>query len=47
VCANCDRVSDGAASGWRAYKYENEEEGGPPEVLAFCPDCAVREFGDT
>ena len=44
VCAECQRVSDDeAAEGWRAYLGTGSH--GDLEALAFCPDCAEREFG--
>jgi hypothetical protein len=34
-----------AARHWRAYLFVIEE-GEPPEVVVYCPDCAEREFGE-
>lgn len=41
-CAECDRVADDAAHGWRSYLTDDD----PPLVESFCPDCAAVEFGD-
>jgi hypothetical protein len=38
--------STGAADGWRAYIAFLEEDGEPPEVVVFCPNCAELELGD-
>ena len=43
ICAECGRVSDEKARGWRAYLAGDFHE--PDETLVFCPDCARREFG--
>jgi hypothetical protein len=45
-CAECPRVSSVSARGWRAYRVTDPDEGGQPELLFICPDCARREFDD-
>ena len=45
-CAECPRVSSVSARGWRAYRVADPDEGGQPELLFVCPDCARREFDD-
>jgi hypothetical protein len=44
-CTECGMPSSGAAAGWRAYIAFLEEDGEPPEVVVFCPDCAELELG--
>jgi hypothetical protein len=41
-CAECGRLSDHEAHGWRSYLTDDE----PPLVEHFCPTCAEEEFGD-
>lgn len=41
-CAECGRLSDDDAAGWRTYLTDDE----PPETETFCPECSEREFGD-
>jgi hypothetical protein len=43
-CAECPRVSSASARGWRAYRVDDPDEGGPPEIAFYCPDCARREL---
>ena len=38
TCAECGRESEPDAAGWRAYL------DGDGQAVAFCPDCAKREF---
>jgi hypothetical protein len=45
-CAECPRVSSVSARGWKAYRVADPDEGGQPELLFVCPDCARREFED-
>lgn len=46
VCAECERVTTGAASGWRACPARGVEEGDEEEtIVVFCPACAASEFG--
>jgi hypothetical protein len=44
VCAECGRVAEDEASGWRAYREDVPEEGDSPAVAIFCPMCAACEF---
>ena len=44
-CAECGKVADGAAQGWKAYLSGGLEDL-PLEVAAFCPACAAGEFED-
>jgi hypothetical protein len=44
VCVECGVVSlerDQADGGWRLYLRSDE----PPELAAYCPECAKKEFG--
>ena len=41
VCAECGRLSEIGAPGWRGLRTDDE----PPAVV-FCPECAEREFRD-
>ena len=45
-CAECPRVSSVSARGWKAYRVADPDEGGQPELLFVCPECARREFED-
>lgn len=42
-CAECGRLADEDARGWRAL-HGREHPEDPPEVVTFCPECAEREF---
>lgn len=44
ACKECPRVSSVTARGWRAYRVDDPEEDGPPQLCFYCPDCARREF---
>jgi hypothetical protein len=44
-CAECKTISSSYASGWRGYRTDDPEEGEPPALAFYCPDCAEREFG--
>lgn len=45
-CAECSHVSSAFATGWKAYRVDDPEDGnGPPELAFYCPVCAEREFG--
>jgi hypothetical protein len=46
-CQGCRKQADSAeeALRWRAF-ITVADEGASPEVVVYCPDCAVREFGD-
>ena len=41
-CVECGAESDQGYL-WRAFIADEEDE--PPEVLCYCPACAVRQFG--
>ena len=43
VCVECGAVACGGARGWRAVLADDEEDP-PPEIVAYCPECAEREF---
>jgi hypothetical protein len=43
-CAECGREDDPEERGWKACLGDADDGG--DEVLAFCPQCAEREFGD-
>jgi hypothetical protein len=45
-CAECPRVSSVSARGWKAYRVDDLDEDGPPELAFYCPGCARRKFGD-
>ena len=42
VCAECVKVSDERADGWRAYVAGGEDQE-PVEVVVLCPGCVERE----
>lgn len=42
VCAECGAVAPSGAEGWRLYRIDAEDE--EPELAAYCPECAAREF---
>jgi len=44
-CAECPRVSSVSARGWKAYRVDDPEQDGPPQLAFNCPDCARQEFG--
>ena len=43
-CVECGTISERDASGWRACIAFLEEDGEPPEVVVYCPECAEFEF---
>lgn len=45
-CVECGRPSSPEARGWRLYHAEDPDEEGEIVLVAYCPACAVREFGD-
>ena len=51
-CEECGAVAHEAARGWRAVRVplvddmEEVEAHGPRELVAYCPECARREFGE-
>lgn len=48
VCAECGRVSDEQAQGWRAclLSADDEQPLQDDATVAFCPQCWQREFDD-
>lgn len=44
-CIECGQVSGPLWMSWRAYRVEDPESGGEPEIALYCPVCAKREFG--
>jgi hypothetical protein len=44
-CEECGDQATAGAWGWRGYRIDDPEDGDPPEIGFFCPDCAYREFG--
>ena len=44
-CEECSAEAIAGAWGWRGYRIDDPEDGDPPEIGFFCPDCAYREFG--
>jgi hypothetical protein len=45
VCTECAKRSE-SAPGWRAFLAQDPDEDLEPVVVAFCPECARREFDD-
>ena len=41
-CQECERRWVDSAERWRVYLTPEE----PPEAVAYCPECAAREFDD-
>jgi hypothetical protein len=41
-----DRRGGGPAVGWLAFRVDLADDPDPPEVIVFCPVCAVQEFGE-
>ena len=39
----CGREQAAGERGWKGYPTTDEDE--PAEAVAYCPDCAAREFG--
>jgi ribosomal protein L40E len=44
VCAECGAGAATDAEGWRMCRADDELEDEEPELVAFCPECAAREF---
>jgi hypothetical protein len=44
-CIECGRLSGFLWTRWRAYRVDDPEAEGPPELAFYCPACALREFG--
>jgi hypothetical protein len=46
VCVECEGQAPPDAPGWRAYLVGvGDEVDENEEVVAYCPECAKREFG--
>ena len=44
VCAECGRIADDRAGGWRAAHLVWTDEGPPEdELVVICPECVERE----
>jgi hypothetical protein len=47
VCVECGAEADEDAAGWRIYRADVPQQGDEePELAAYCPECAGREFDD-
>jgi hypothetical protein len=44
-CAECLLLADERAYGWRLLRVDVPADDDEPQLAAFCPDCAEREFG--
>ena len=44
-CETCGQPSGPEASGWRLYLVEDPDGEDERELAAYCPGCALREFG--
>jgi hypothetical protein len=44
-CAECLLSADDKARGWRLLRVDVPGEDDDPQLAAFCPPCAAREFG--
>jgi hypothetical protein len=44
-CQECGRPSGPEAKGWRLYRFDDADEVEDPSLAAYCPACAVSEFG--
>jgi ribosomal protein L44E len=45
VCVECGAEADEEAEGWRMLRADVPQQGDTePELAAYCPDCAAREF---
>ena len=45
-CVECGRSSNPDAKGWRMYHAYDLDREGELVLAAYCPECAVREFGE-
>ena len=45
-CAECDAEAHENAEGWRLYRADVPDEDEEPELAAYCPSCAQREFDE-
>jgi hypothetical protein len=43
--AECLLMADDEARGWRLLRLDVPGEDGEPQLAAFCPICAAKEFG--
>jgi hypothetical protein len=46
-CEECGQEPEVQAhvAGWVAFRVELPDDLDGPDVVAYCPDCAAREFG--
>jgi hypothetical protein len=44
TCAKCGTLSGLHWAGWRAYRTDDPEQGGPPPIVFHCPACARDGF---
>jgi hypothetical protein len=44
-CVECGELSRPKAPGWRGHRTDEPETDDVPEVVFYCPYCAIREFG--
>jgi hypothetical protein len=45
ICEECGREASGQARGWRCYLAEYLASDGNGDLVFYCPECALREFG--
>ena len=43
-CIECGRESDARWRGWGAYRVDDPDDLGPPELAFYCPTCAQEEL---
>jgi hypothetical protein len=45
-CVECGQepAVSARADGWVAFRVDLSDDPDPPEVIVYCPECAVREF---
>lgn len=46
VCIECGAVAEDNARGLEAHIADDPRDDDPAVVVAYCPTCAEREFGD-
>lgn len=46
ACVACPRVSSITARGWKAFRVEDPDGKGPPELAFYCPECVARSFSE-
>jgi hypothetical protein len=44
-CVECGKGEDEIAPGWQAFLVADPDIEDEEEIVAYCPDCARREFG--